>query len=343
MKPFIKLQEILKNKVMAIMIMLLLCIFTINIVFSKEITIVDKDKKITVETMAFNVDVVLKKAGVTLNEYDELNIDKDAKLKDGTVIEVKRAFPVKINVDGKQLDILTANNVVKDILKQYNIELGDMDRTEPSIESSIRANDTINVIRGEEKIVKEEVLIPYQTIIKYKDDMQTGKTKKVQEGKNGKKEIEYRIVYENGEEIAREVLSENVIEEAIDEVIEKGSEKYFVASRGKVVRYKKVLIMTSTAYDLSYQSTGKTPDHPEYGITYTGTRARPGVVAVDPKVIPLGSKLYVESLDGSEDYGFASAEDTGSAIKGNKIDLFMEDHKAAMRYGRRKVRVYILD
>ena len=117
----------------------------------------------------------------------------------------------------------------------------------------------------------------------------------------------------------------------------------FVTSRGAPFRYSKILICTATAYDLSYASCGKNPGDPAYGITYSGTRARPGVIAVDPRVIPLKSRVYIESLDNSADYGFAIAEDTGSAIKGNKIDLFIGDNKAAMRYGRRQVRVYIIE
>ncbi len=100
--------------------------------------------------------------------------------------------------------------------------------------------------------------------------------------------------------------------------------------------------MTATAYDLSFQSTGKRPGDRYYGITASGTKARPGVVAVDPRVIPLGTRLYVQSLDGTKDYGFAIAEDKGGAIKGNKIDLFFETANEVRRFGRRKVKVYIL-
>ena len=66
-------------------------------------------------------------------------------------------------------------------------------------------------------------------------------------------------------------------------------------------------------------------------------------MAVDPRVIPLGTRLYVQSLDGSSDYGFAVAEDTGGAIKGNKIDLFFETAEQVRQFGRRRVKVYILD
>ncbi|NLK64292.1 MAG: hypothetical protein GX289_04280 [Tissierellia bacterium] len=108
-------------------------------------------------------------------------------------------------------------------------------------------------------------------------------------------------------------------------------------------RFSKALDMAATAYDLSYESCGKYPDHPEYGITASGTKAQPGTVAVDPDVIPLGTKLYIASTDGSPDYGFATALDTGSAIKGYKIDLFMENNQDALNFGIRQVKVYILD
>ncbi|HCO18721.1 MAG TPA: hypothetical protein DIT39_03815, partial [Tissierellales bacterium] len=97
------------------------------------------------------------------------------------------------------------------------------------------------------------------------------------------------------------------------------------------------------AYDLSYTSTGKRPGDRYYGITATGTRARPGTVAVDPRVIPLGTKLYIQSLDGTKDYGFAIAEDVGGAIKGEKIDLFFNSATDVRYFGRRDVKVYILD
>lgn len=345
MKQFNKLQEILekKNIIIITIIMLLLSTVSIEFVFSKEITIRDEDQEIIVETLSSRVDKVLKKAGINLNEHDQLSVDRDTKLKNGMVIEIKRAFEVKIETDGEELDILTANNKVADILKEYNIELGENDRTQPALDQEIKPKDVIDIIRVKEEVVKEVVDIPYRTIIKYNDEMEAGKTEKNRDGKNGEMEVEYRIVYENGIESIREIIKEDIIKEPVDEILEKGSEKYFIASRGQPVRYNKMLTMSATAYDLSVESCGKTPDHPEYGITYSGTKARPGVVAVDPRVIPLGSKLYVEYLDGSTDYGFASAEDTGGAIKGNKIDLFMEDSKAVNRFGRRKVRVYILD
>jgi 3D (Asp-Asp-Asp) domain-containing protein len=95
--------------------------------------------------------------------------------------------------------------------------------------------------------------------------------------------------------------------------------------------------MSATAYDSSFESCGKHEGDPYYGITASGMKVKPGIVAVDPRVIPLGTWLYVEG------YGEALAADTGGAIKGNKIDLFYESPKTVKNFGRRKVKVYVLD
>ena len=101
--------------------------------------------------------------------------------------------------------------------------------------------------------------------------------------------------------------------------------------------------MQASAYSAEYASTGKKPGDKYYGITASGTKARPGVVAVDPRVIPLGTELYIQSLDGTNDYGFAVAEDTGGSIKGNKIDLFFTTESQCYSFGRRNVKVYVLE
>ena len=89
--------------------------------------------------------------------------------------------------------------------------------------------------------------------------------------------------------------------------------------------------MKATAYDPSAGSR-----------TASGTRARVGAVAVDPSLIALGSKLYIESTDSWPSYGYAVAEDTGGAIKGNRIDLFFNSNATANKFGRRTVKVYVL-
>lgn len=95
-------------------------------------------------------------------------------------------------------------------------------------------------------------------------------------------------------------------------------------------------IYEATAYTAGPESTGKNPGHPAYGITYSGLPVKLGVVAVDPRVIPLGSIVWVEG------YGLAVAADTGSAIKGKRIDVYFPDVRTAMQWGRKDVRVAVL-
>jgi len=113
----------------------------------------------------------------------------------------------------------------------------------------------------------------------------------------------------------------------IDDWIEEGS------------RVNQVFYATLTAYTAGYESTGKTPGHPEYGITASGAKVKENyTIAVDPKVIPLGTLVYIDGI------GIRKAEDVGSAIKGNKIDVYIPDLEEALEFGVKKnVKVYVLD
>lgn len=101
--------------------------------------------------------------------------------------------------------------------------------------------------------------------------------------------------------------------------------------------YLKKLTMRASAYTSDYASTGKYPGHPQFGITSTGMKAGYGVVAVDPNVIELGTRLYIYG------YGYCVAGDTGGAIIGDRIDLYLNTSSECLRYGIRTVEVYILD
>jgi len=97
-----------------------------------------------------------------------------------------------------------------------------------------------------------------------------------------------------------------------------------------------IMKVEATGYTAGYESTGKRPGDPGYGITSTGAKAQRGVVAVDPKVIPYGTYMYVPG------YGYGIALDTGGAIKGNKIDLFFDTVEEANNWGRRWITIQLL-
>ncbi|NQX62421.1 3D domain-containing protein [Paenibacillus qinlingensis] len=111
------------------------------------------------------------------------------------------------------------------------------------------------------------------------------------------------------------------------------------SSEGQPKIIKKVINTTLTAYTAGFESTGKKASHPTYGITYSGIKAKEGrTIAVDPAVIPLGSTVFIEGI------GIRKAEDIGSAIRGSRIDVFMNDLGQAQEFGVKKnVKVYVLD
>ncbi|WP_281885055.1 3D domain-containing protein [Paenibacillus sp. YYML68] len=110
------------------------------------------------------------------------------------------------------------------------------------------------------------------------------------------------------------------------------------AASGESAVIKQVLSSTLTAYTAGYESTGKTPGHPQYGITYSGSKVQAGrTIAVDPDIIPIGSKVFIDGI------GFRTAEDTGSAIRGSRIDVYIPDLQEARDFGVKKnVKVYVL-
>ena len=157
------------------------------------------------------------------------------------------------------------------------------------------------------------------------------------------------------DEEKEEVVVEPTIEEPKAEadttlmpiITEQKTVKYRdLAENNPPEEYVNKIEVTATAYCLCKKCCGKTPDNPNYGCTHSGLKIVPGsgmkVIAVDPKIIPLNSKVYVEGLNGAWDYGHAVAADTGSAIKELKIDLYMDTHTEALEWGRRKVNVYVL-
>ena len=183
---------------------------------------------------------------------------------------------------------------------------------------------------------------------------------------NGIRRITYEITTENGEEVSRKEVSSVVEKEPVNKIVETGtyveskqstsskksastsssssaSQSSSGGSSSKGFSYSKVITCVATAYDLSYESCGKRPGDPNYGITASGMKAQYGVIAVDPRVIPLGTRLYVDGVDGSWTYGYCVAGDTGGGIGGNRIDLFYNSRAEALQFGRRQANVYILN
>ena len=178
------------------------------------------------------------------------------------------------------------------------------------------------------KTIEQSEPIPYPTLRKSSTELRSGTNKTVRAGINGEKKQVYRVTLQDSVEIKRELVSSKVVKKPIPEVLAIG-QRGFLASRG-YFSGRRVLTMSATGY---------TDDPAENGgssRTATGLRIGKGVAAVDPRYIPLGTRLYIEG------YGYAIAADTGRAIKGHRIDLGFDSKRDSNHLGRRSVQVHIL-
>jgi len=183
------------------------------------------------------------------------------------------------------------------------------------------------------EIVQREP-IPYTTLRKSSSGLRSGTSKTVQAGKDGEKQVRYKVYSMGDQEVSREAISSSVLRKPVQAIVKVGAAatKQF-ASRGGSYSGGKVVSMIATGYSASPAENGGSTS----GRTATGLRIGHGVVAVDPNYIPLGTRLYIEG------YGYAVAADTGGAIKGHRIDLGHDSRSEARNVGRRSVKVHILD
>lgn len=312
----------------------------------RQVVLYDGDSVIVFNTSrSVTVGDFLRNNNILLRKQDLVYPTWDTKLKpyEKNEIYIKRAIPVNVFADGKELLIYTQGKTVRDVLANNNIAFGSMDQlVGVNLDTPVYTNMNIRIIRVKEEIIKEQETIAFNTVKRANQRLDQGVERVVKEGKEGIREYSYKVVYEDGKIISKELVQEKIISEPVDQIVEYGTIASLVTSRGDTIRYKQVLNMRATAYTASYKDTGKNPDHPHFGITYTGMKAKRGVIAVDPKVIPLGARVYVECLGNTPDYGYAIAADIGSSIKGDLIDLYVDTQQEADSWGIRKVRVYIL-
>lgn len=291
---------------------------------SKVVILVD-GKTMSVNALALDPKAVLSESGVYLGPQDEFRVLFNEPGK-SSVIEVFRAIPVTLSNGLNANVVWTGKPTVGEVALSQGYKAGSF-KTIPDAATRPTANMNIQVLTLSDKVVEKELPVPFPIVRQPDTMMEKGMEAVVEHGVPGKKLAMVRQIYEDGQEAGFDVLSEKVIEEPKPEVLRVGTREANDPSRG-TIRFKKMLVMEATAY---------TPfDDGQSGLTASGIPARQGVVSVDPRVIPLGTRVYVMG------YGPALAADTGGAIKGARIDVCVEDYNEAIRFGRRTVEVYIL-
>ena len=322
--------------------MLIIMISAITINGAKKTLYVYIDgKESKIITFKSNLNAALTANKITIGPKDKVTPGLDSNIKNNDKIYVKKAVNVELELDGETLTIQSAEDDIETMLTAEGIQLNDLDKVSPSKEEPLEDGLKIAITRVESKEIKEVKTLDYATVTKKDSNLEQGNKKVIQEGKPGEKVITTRVVYENGKEVSKKVISEVVTKKPVEKIVAMGTLGTYTPSRGVNVRYSNVVRMRATAYTSDYASTGKSPGHPYFGITATGTTARRNTggystIAVDPRVIPLGTKVYVDG------YGYAIAEDTGGAIKGNRIDVYFDNNNQVYNWGVKWVNVYIL-
>lgn len=256
--------------------------------------------------------------------------------------------------DGITTKVYCMEDTVGELFQMAGVSVDSSDRLEQkefswsqaasgvlSTSSLIEDGMVINVVRVDSEYVQQEVVVAYTTTYRDNNTMDKGTTKVIQKGVNGKTVETYKVIRENGQVVSKEKVSTQVVSYPTNQIVDVGTVPVFYASNGTKVRYSKKIYVRLTCYTASYKDTGKNPDHPEFGITYSGYKARIGIVACDPAYIPLNTNLYV-TIDGLPDYGFCWTGDIGGGVKGNHLDLYVNTQAESDGFGCKYGYAYVL-
>lgn len=307
----------------------------VTVSMRKTLTISIDGKEETFVTYKGTVKDVLQENGIEVNPKDKLQPSLESKVFEKEPIKLKRAIQVNLMANGVKLEIQTAEDNIEEMLdaedatlKEQGIEFNkDFYEVSPSLDSKVEDSLSVQLVKVETKDVVEKQVIDFDTIVEKNGDLDKSVKNVKTEGANGEKEITYQVSYKDGVESSRKVKSTKVISEPKNKVVVQGTGTVY-ASRGASVSGKKQITCSTTAYSGGgVTSSGRKPSRVEGGLS---------TIAVDPTVIPMGSKVYIEG------YGYAVAADTGSGIKGNKIDLYFNSDKETRDWGRRKVQLTIV-
>ena len=283
-----------------------------------------------------------------------------------TNVEIKN---VKIILSNNyEMDVVTTKEKVSEVLKENHIVILPDENVTPDLDKVVGDNEVITISKTSEgqpasaielaeedsevsmdqvlsnytsiveKIVVEEVVIPYETITKDVSNSSKDTTNKViQEGKDGLKKISYKVKYQNDVEIEKIKISEEIVKKPVDKIVQvqtKTTSRSSSTAGSRIKAGKTISKMGTykvTAYCACAKCCGKST-----GITASGKKATAGRTIAAPSNFAFGTKLKI----GDNVY---VVEDRGGAIKGNRIDIFMDSHSAALQWGSRYMTVEVVE
>lgn len=341
-----------KNRIMRILTMgasmLVLLLLLSQVVFARNTYVITDGDHVKVHTtFASDPETVLSEAGFLLEPDDTFTTQALSGISE---ITVRRSQFITVNYCGTPYVLHSYGETLETLLDRLGIP--SHGNYEASLPLNTQTYDgmevTVNcIVRTEEFYTVD---IPYETSYCYDSTLPAGTQEILIPGVVGQILCKSSVVYVDAQETERLTLEQTVIQQPVDQVIAIGTmeepavseapavpvigDGIIITTDGQLLTYDMVLHVKSTAYTKTDAGCNDT--------TATGTKVRVGTVAVDPKVIPYGTRMFIVSDDGEYIYGIGTAEDCGGAIKGDRIDLYFDTTEECFQFGIRNCTVYIL-
>ena len=287
-------------------------------------------------------------SGITLDDGDTVDVDLMSIAYDGMEINIDRAYDVFVQDGDETYTYRTTGCKAGEAVYAMGLTLDEEDELDVAPETDLLEGDTVQVLRCSytERIAEES--IDFGTTLIEDSGMFEGQSRILKNGVSGSQIATYRDKYLGTNRVDSELLEKTVTSEPVNEVKAVGTRVFSVAGK---VPISNLTLPDDFALDENgvpasyrYCMDGVATAYYGGGITASGVPAAVGYVAVDPKVIPYGTRLWVASLDGQYVYGYAIAADTGGFVKGGwaDMDLYMNTEYECRQFGIRGVRIYVL-
>lgn len=315
--------------------------------FAKTYVITDGDRVVTYTTFATDPAEVLGQAGLHLREHDTYTTEA---VEGAEAITICRAQSVTIEYHGETTQTTTFGETAGELLSRMNLDVSGEDVVSHGMDDITYDG---MVLRVDRIVTVQETYtstVPHQVSYCNDASVPVGMEEVLVEGVDGELLRTAEVTYVNGVEMSRQILSETQTQAPVTEIIGTGTgenitavdpdampvigDGYIILPTGEVLTYTDTATIRATAYT-----------HTDAGcdfVTATGTTVHRGTVAVDPRYIPYGTRMFIVSNDGSYVYGISVAEDCGGDIKGDRMDLYFPTYDECIQFGRRVCTLYFL-
>lgn len=305
-----------------------------DVIKANTITINNCGEEQTISLAKGTVEEALNRTGIALAENQSVTPSLNTVITGDMNIYVYNSKNIKLTTNGTEMTVKAPEGTVENALNILGYEITDDDIL--NVDKNAQIEDDMKITLKKVTYVDEKSTekISYKTVEKDSDDIMTGESEVSQKGVDGEKEVTKRCKYIDGKYDSTKVIDEKVTKEPVDKIVLNGTKRGTTTdSSGAPVSYSYMVSGSGTAYTAAPGA-----------LTATGVPVYEGGVAVNPAIIPYGSKLYIEAADGSHVYGYATAVDTGGALMDGSaiVDLFYFSYDDCVSFGRRDVNVYVL-